>query len=806
MSSIASNLVERTLSQSNSQLFAKTFRGIDEEIIAKINTYRLKTSRIKEKLEEIIKESLNLEDHTITIKELNKVIHYQSQENLDKLMNYLNYLSEIKHTIPDFFHTPFLNSVFTRNFSSTIDTQKGLLQKSPDTQEKLKKLIPSRNYLGIYIPNVDFKDIELLLCFIVLEEFLMLSTQNATLRSDNLVIETNSEEMPQHISMFNPSFNTLVVYASEREQHLYLLFLTDVLELMGPESPEFPFMSRVDLHDATKKPKFPKTLAKLDENNSRIEGRKYDNLKTSLPDLTLEQAREFVNILDTDNDYKITIRNVLDLVTKHRIAWEDKVVSDMFEEIFKRRSVITEAQRENPVDAYEVFHAVRYKYKKDSDTQRWVPITRPFREQWLTLFKLVGIELPKYTLPALKPKPILCNFEENSGETKTSKWHKDQENKIIIKNLKPEILKKQYKPEANILIQNTQNITELYMDDREHAKHEDPNKNAFQKLVNAKLKDITQKTEYPTVEFNTKAYYNEALRLSKDPSLYLQEKVNPIFKYVPVKKDFVYHQNPQDQESLRDTRSAFQTDEVELDESVEPNLGSKRVTLYSFRDNQHKTAKSAKSVKQVSGGDLPKMFGSKTRAVTLTSSIRQRAHSPQNSKSNRPIFVTSFKTADNETIRAQVAKLEPILDAYNPPKNHLFRSDAPPENKAPFITKWKEEISDAMKNEKDKDAAAKEALEQQIYERQLYEQRLKETPKIEAPWIRFFKLAPRERGFVDYKYPEFLEKGSYVDGNVKAATFIREETQAEVPFKLFHRSLRRTDKNLSFGDNVPSKV
>lgn len=79
---------------------------------------------------------------------------------------------------------------------------------------------------------------------------------------------------------------------------------------------------------------------------------------------------------------------------------------------------------------------------------------------------------------------------------------------------------------------------ELYTDDREHARLEDSNKNAFQTIVNAKFKDITRKSEYQTVEFDTQGYYKEALRLSQNPEMYLTEKVNPIFKYVPVKKDF----------------------------------------------------------------------------------------------------------------------------------------------------------------------------------------------------------------------------------------------------------------------------
>lgn len=92
-----------------------------------------------------------------------------------------------------------------------------------------------------------------------------------------------------------------------------------------------------------------------------------------------------------------------------------------------------------------------------------------------------------------------------------------------------------------------------------------------------------------------------------------------------------------------------------------------------------------------------------------------------------------------------------------------------------------------------------------MLEREAYERRLQSLHKNDKHWTRYFKLAPRERGFVDHKYPEFLQKGSYVDGNVKTAPFVRGETETDIPFKLFHRSLRKTDKNLSFGEDIPMK-
>lgn len=83
--------------------------------------------------------------------------------------------------------------------------------------------------------------------------------------------------------------------------------------------------------------------------------------------------------------------------------------------------------------------------------------------------------------------------------------------------------------------------------------------------------------------------------------------------------------------------------------------------------------------------------------------------------------------------------------------------------------------------------------------------RLRGIKKNPHPWTRYFKLAPREKDFVTHKYPEFLEKGDYTDGFIRVASFLKPEAGADVPFKLFHRALRKTDKNSFFGENHVSK-
>lgn len=129
----------------------------------------------------------------------------------------------------------------------------------------------------------------------------------------------------------------------------------------------------------------------------------------------------------------------------------------------------------------------------------------------------------------------------------------------------------------------------------------------------------------------------------------------------------------------------MQTDEVEFDESVEANAGSKRVTMYSIREPLTRMSKSVKSIKPTPIAENNKMYGSLSRHTTLTSSLKHREHSPQATQSKRPIFMTSFKIPDNQTLRFTKAKLEPIVDAYYPPQNHLFRDDIPPEDKPQFM-------------------------------------------------------------------------------------------------------------------------
>jgi len=55
------------------------------------------------------------------------------------------------------------------------------------------------------------------------------------------------------------------------------------------------------------------------------------------------------------------------VIKKKSLAIMPEQVNQMFEEIYEKRNLKSETMRRMPVDEHEVYHAMRYKYKKTSD-------------------------------------------------------------------------------------------------------------------------------------------------------------------------------------------------------------------------------------------------------------------------------------------------------------------------------------------------------------------------------------------------------------------------------------------------------
>lgn len=201
------------------------------------------------------------------------------------------------------------------------------------------------------------------------------------------------------------------------------------------------------------------------------------------------------------------------------------------------------------------------------------------------------------------------------------------------------------------------------------------------------------------------------------------------------------------------------------------------------------------------------------RRNVSTSLPRARIHNYD--RNGMRLFNASFKPEDCETLKKKLATLEPIIDKYAPPSAHQFRDDIPNEKNVLFQTRFKCLPLENPYNMSQHDLRPKEALDKEeklkkMKEREQEEQMSRFLGMFVAnkEWKKYFRRADlhRKEGFIDHKHPEFiLMKGGYNEPTQIMNNLLRGETEYDQNFKLFHRSLRSTDKNLFFGQNKGSK-
>ena len=90
---------------------------------------------------------------------------------------------------------------------------------------------------------------------------------------------------------------------SENKKSLYILFLSDALELL-PENTD-QLISRTETMELGKKSIFKKGAVAKTFNSTATLPQKYEHLRVSKPDVTVGLCKKFVSMLDTDADDKI---------------------------------------------------------------------------------------------------------------------------------------------------------------------------------------------------------------------------------------------------------------------------------------------------------------------------------------------------------------------------------------------------------------------------------------------------------------------------------------------------------------------
>lgn len=157
------------------------------------------------------------------------------------------------------------------------------------------------------------------------------------------------------------------------------------------------------------------------------------------------------------------------------------------------------------------------------------------------------------------------------------------------------------------------------------------------------------------------------------------------------------------------------------------------------------------------------------------------------------------------------------MDKYAPTSAHQFRDDIPNEKNVLFKTRFKCDPLENPYNMSQHDLRPKEALEKEEKRKKSKEKEEEEMLSkflgkfsSKNQWLKYFRRADlhRKEGFIDHKPPEFIIKDHhYVEPTQILNNLLRGEAVYGENFKLFHRSLRSTDKNLNFGDinNINSK-
>ena len=177
------------------------------------------------------------------------------------------------------------------------------------------------------------------------------------------------------------------------------------------------------------------------------------------------------------------------------------------------------------------------------------------------------------------------------------------------------------------------------------------------------------------------------------------------------------------------------------------------------------------------------------------------------------LFQSAFKAEDCHNLKKKLAKLEPVVDKYAPPSQYQFRDEVPNEKNVLFKTRFKCIPFENPYNMSQHDLRPKEALDKEEKEKKIKEKEQEDDLSRflgksfgKGEWTRNFRRADlhRKEGFIDHKHPEFIVKGIYIEPTQIMNNLLRGEADYEKNFRLFHRSLRSTDKRLFFGQNKGS--
>lgn len=514
----------------------------EEEIVSNLNRIRFKSRDFSQEIVKKVKENADFEQKTVNLPNISKQIRYYDEEILLNFFTYLQRTEQTCEILQDFSFSRTIHEKFLNNFAEVLQKHGKLSLESQKTAETLRKELMGEGFCGYFIENIRLDDMNSLFLLIILEEFVSLSLKSQKIPIDfpqNVLIECEESLKIDTISFLSNNFNSICVFLQETQQktdkiayNLYiLLFSSDYFEREDSKTKETQENSK-------------KMAEKPSESGNLLHiQRKYE--KIFIPNMQIPKSsiNKLVLALDSDNDYKVSLQDIENFARKHYIHFEKQVISiktlintpikfKFFQEMFleaasKRTKLRIPANLMNmsPLTFAEIQQAMRITLRKQGN--QWVEHYRPFRDIWLLFLNRLGeSQILRKSQPALKIQPIpdlLVNSQYSFEKTRSAENY----SKIIEK--KPAVFQSKYSPEANVIVNNTRYIKEIVYD---RNNPEDFEPNPFEKVVNKEFHSVENNS---SIGFDTKMYYEEALKLSRTPEKYKKIEQNPILTYVPEK-------------------------------------------------------------------------------------------------------------------------------------------------------------------------------------------------------------------------------------------------------------------------------
>ncbi|EAS03404.2 hypothetical protein TTHERM_00732510 (macronuclear) [Tetrahymena thermophila SB210] len=866
----------------------------EKELAHQLNRFRFKNQKIIQKLLTLIggEEGGAVSYQTsIYLPELNREIKFQNEEIVKKLRNYIHEIDIVNQILSDFTFNPTQNQEFVNMYKQQVLQNKILFDQN---SERIRQKLQAQAYYSYYLKDVSLKNYDELIILLLIEEFIILNSQSR--QSDSLTLDFSHS--PQHLGLIDNLYNKLFVIISDKKEQssggisevnneykeksnaaafasdpnsLYDVFILLIYDdnintnqdlntpLMKNTNFKNGMLSQTAMQMNSQNQPLTNTQ-RTDRFNQSLYPQKYKQLIKRSTQIPKTSILTLVDLMDSNADRRVTLEDIKQFSHKKFIYYKDNIYQEMFEDVVKLRRTTFQEQKSQPLTVDEIWAAVQMHYKLGPNHE-WIENPRPYRKYWVQLLQAAGERLPKqHDLPSLTIQPIkdqhqITILKNKSQLSKTKSC-------IDIKNIPKKQYLKPFRAEAGIVVNNTENIQEVVQDYREqmsHLKEPEP----FEKVVNLKFKH-PENGELQTVTFETKNYFNEAERLSKNPHQYKTQAKNPIYSFVPENFNFqINNQNQAGQNAITQSQvqtqgqEFFQNDKkgkqsIRFSKALSSNMGGfipnydqdSISQLKEIDDMEEYDAESLMKTQSIRLSTLrapsrnPHQTSNQYHKTSLphlgASSNQKKGSYPYNvfdsqfysrkyqinkvvtplekNLDEKQIFITTFKVENCQSLKQKLSQKEPIKDVYNPVSQVQFRESHTPEKKEPYITRFK---CDSLPNPygmSQHDSRPKEALEREQKEKKRKQE--EEQKKIDEfmgktqqdkPWVKYFKLADMDHNFVDQNRPQLLEKGSYADPSSILYNLLRGDSEYKLPFKLAHRTLRAGDKNLFLGEVPDSK-